>query len=199
MRRVVLGAVVLLAVGVGFGMHQRKSELEHHLGDVATALGSRHVHVHCQSFGGALIDVSSESGYVEFDASGVPKDYTVLKRPICKALQRFPRDWRRPEFACVYALGDCPEKIFEDVLAVHTLAHETWHLHGYGQESRTECNALQTTAQAATLFGADARAAQAVAVYAWKKMYPYEPDEYRLGECVNGGPYDLRPADPVWP
>ena len=199
MRWLVLAAVVLLVGGVGFAMHERKAALEGRLATVATELGSRHVHVHCQSFGGSLVDVSNEAGFVEFDASGVPKDYTVLKRPICHALQRFPREWRTPAFGCVYTLGDCPQKVFEDVLAVHTLAHETWHLHGYIQEARTECNALQTTAEAAILFGADTRTAQAIAIYVWRKIYPYEPDDYRLADCVNGGPYDLRPADPVWP
>ncbi len=199
MRWLALATLVLLVGGVGFAMHQRKAELEGRLGGVATDLGSRHVHVHCQSFGGSLIDVSNEAGYVQFDASGVPKDFMVLKRPICRALQRFPREWRTPAFGCVEAQSDCPQNVFEDVLAVHTLAHETWHLHGYIQEARTECNALQTTAQAAILLGADAPTAQAVAAYVWKKVYPNEPDDYRLTDCVNGGPYDLRPADPVWP
>ena len=45
---------------------------------------------------------------------------------------------------------------------------------------------------------ADARAAQATAVYALTRFYPNEPDEYHE-PCVNGGPGDLRPADPVWP
>jgi hypothetical protein len=199
MRRLALAALVLVVGGVGFVMHERKSAFEGRLGSAATELGSRHVHVHCQSFGGALIDVSTEAGYVEFDASGVPKDFMVLKRPICHALQRFPLEWRTAAFGCVYTLGDCPQSIFEDVIAVHTLAHETWHLHGYIQEARTECNALQTTAQAAVLLGADMRTAQAIAYYVSKKIYPYEPDDYRLADCVNGGPYDLRPADPVWP
>jgi hypothetical protein len=199
MRCLVVATLVLAVGGVGFAMHERKAAVEAHLGEVATDLGRRHVHVRCQSFGGALIDVSNEAGYVEFDASGVPKDYTVLKRPICRALQRFPREWRTPAFGCVDTLSGCPREIFDDVIAVHTLAHETWHLHGYIQEARTECNALQTTAQAAILFGADQRTAQAIAVYIWKKVYPYEPDDYRLADCVNGGPYDLRPADLVWP
>ena len=79
---------------------------------------------------------------------------------------------------------------------MHTLAHEVWHLHGIGNEAQTECNALQTTARAAMLLGADARAAQATAVYALIRFYPYEPDEYHQ-PCVNGGPGDLRPADPA--
>ena len=199
MRRLVLAAVILFVGGVAFVMHERGSALESRLGQVATALGSRHVHVHCQSFAGNLVDVSNEAGTVRFDASGIPSDTTDLKRPICRALQRFPQDWRSAAFGCVYAVADCPPGIWEDVLAVHTLAHETWHLHGISDEARTECNALQTTAQAALLLGADAHAAQAVANYAWVKLYPLLPDDYRLPNCGNGGPYDLRPADPVWP
>ncbi|HZR94296.1 MAG TPA: hypothetical protein VFA56_01295 [Gaiellaceae bacterium] len=155
--------------------------------------------VHCQSFAGNLLDVSDEAGYVKFDPSGVPYDYTDLKRPICQALQRFPREWRSPAFACVSASAPCPQAIWEDVLAVHTLAHEVWHLHGYIQEARTECNALQTTAEAAVLLGADERTAHAIAAYALAKIYPLLPAEYRMADCANGGPYDLRPADPSWP
>jgi len=95
--------------------------------------------------------------------------------------------------------SDCPSRKFEDILAVHTLAHEVWHLHGISNEAGTECNALQTTAGAAELFGADSQSAQATAVYALHRFYPNLPDEYRRPDCVNGGPLDLRPADPVWP
>jgi hypothetical protein len=199
MRRLVIAAVVLLVAGVAFVLHERTSALETHLGEVATQLGSRHVHVHCQGLAGNLLDVSSEAGTVRFDASGVPSDTTDLKRPICKALQRFPAEWRTSAFSCVVALAPCPQGIWEDVLAVHTLAHEVWHLHGISSEARAECNALQTTAQAAILLGADVRTAQAIAQYALQKIYPLLPDEYRLPECVNGGPYDLRPADAQWP
>jgi hypothetical protein len=199
MRRLVLAAIVLALGGVGFVMHERKSAMEAHLGELATELGGRHVYVHCQSFAGNLVDISNEAGFVKFHDNGVPYDSTELKRPICQALQRFPHEWQSPQFQCVYALGDCPKPIWEDVLAVHTFAHEVWHLHGSIQEARTECSALQTTAEAATLFGADARSAQATALYALQRMYPNLPDDYRTPDCVNGGPYDLRPADPVWP
>jgi hypothetical protein len=85
------------------------------------------------------------------------------------------------------------------VTSTATLAHEVWHLHGISNEASTECNALQTTARAAELFGADSQSAQATAVYALQRLYPNLPDEYRRPDCVNGGPLDLRPADPVWP
>jgi hypothetical protein len=196
--RLKVAALVLLLSGVGFVMHERKSALERHLGDVATQLGGRHVHVHCQSFAGNLVDVSSEAGTVKFDPSGIPYDYTDLKRPICQALKRFPQDVRSAGYSCVLDDVPCSQRYWEDALAVHTLAHEVWHLHGIGNEAQTECNALQTTARAAMLLGADARAAQATAVYALIRFYPNEPDEYHM-PCVNGGPGDLRPADPVWP
>jgi hypothetical protein len=180
-------------------MHERKSKLEHRLGAVATELGSRHVKVHCQGFAGNLVDVTSEAGSVRFDASGVPSDTTDLKRPVCNALKRFATDVRSGAYGCVLRLQQCPEKIYEDVMSVHTLAHETWHLHGVSNEAETECYALQTTAQAAQLLGADPVAAQATARYALVLIYPNMPDEYRLPDCANGGPHDLRPTDAVWP
>ena len=197
--RLKLAALVLLVCGVAFVMHERKSALERHLGDVATQLGGRHVHVHCQSFAGNLVDVTSEAGTVKFDPSGIPYDYTDLKRPICQALKRFPKDVRSPGYSCVLAIAECPQRYWEDALAVHTLAHEVWHLHGIGSEALAECNALQTTARAAVLLGADERSAQATAVYALTHFFPNMPDDYRLPGCGSGGPYDLRPADPVWP
>jgi hypothetical protein len=197
--RLKLAIAALLVCGVGFVLHERKSALENHLGTIATELGGRHVHVHCQSFAGNLLDVSSEAGSVQFDASGIPSDTTDLKRPICSALSRFPHDVKSPAYACVLANAECPQPIWEDVLAVHTLAHEVWHLHGYGNEAQVECYALQTTARAAELLGADPVAAQATANYAYTRFYPNEPDEYREPDCANGGPLDLRPTDPVWP
>jgi hypothetical protein len=197
--RLKLAILVLVVCGVGFVLHERKSALESHLSQIATELGSRHVHVHCQSFASNLVDVSAEAGTVMFDQSGIPSDTTDLKRPICAALDRFPHDVTSAGYACVYTNADCPQKIWEDVLAVHTLAHETWHLHGIGSEGQTECYALQTTARAAELFGASPAAAQATANYAYVRFYPNMPDEYRQAPCGNGGPLDLRPTDPTWP
>ena len=197
--RIAVACVVVAVCGVAFVAHERRSALERHLGAVATQLGGRHVHVHCQSFAGDLVDVSSEAGSVRFDASGIPSDTTDLKRPICGALSRFAGDARSAAYACVLDGVDCPQRYWEDVLAVHTLAHEVWHLHGIGSEAQAECNALQTTARAALLLGADDREAQATAEYALTHLFPEMPDEYKLAGCGSGGPYDLRPADPVWP
>ena len=197
--RLKLAILILVVCGVGFVLHERKTALEHHLSQVATELGGRHVHVHCQSFAGNLIDIGPEAGTVQFDQSGIPSDTTNLKRPMCAALARFPHDVNSAAYACVYSSADCPQKIWDDVQAVHVLAHETWHLHGIRDEAQTECYALQTTARAAELFGASPAAAQATANYALVHMYPLLPDEYHQGGCGNGGPRDLRPSDPNWP
>jgi hypothetical protein len=197
--RIVLVVIGVAILGTAFVYHERRSVLEHRLGSVASVLAERKVHVHCQGLTGELLDATSEAGSVRFDANGKPADVTDLKRAICDALRSFPHDVKSPAYACVLAQAGCPRRIFEDVMAVHTLAHESWHLHGDGSEAITECHALQTTAYAATLLGADPRAAQATAMYALLRFYPNEPDEYRSGACVNGGPMDLRPTDPHWP
>ncbi len=197
--RLFLGIVVVALIGVAFVFHERRSVLERELGAVATQLAERPVHVHCQGFASNLVDVTAEAGTVRFDANGQPADYTDLKRPICNALRRFPHDVKSPAYGCVLTLSDCPASIWEDAMAVHTLAHESWHLRGVTSEATTECRALQTTAFAATLLGADPRSAQATATYALAKLYPNLPDEYRTPDCTNGGPLDLRPADSMWP
>src|SRR3954453_13195265 len=96
--RLKLAIVALLVCGVGFVMHERKSALESHLGSDATELGGRHVHVHCQSFAGNVLDVVAEARIVRFDASGILSDTTDLKRTICAALKSLParREGLRP-------------------------------------------------------------------------------------------------------
>ena len=197
--RLVLAFVLVVLLGAAFVFHERRSTLEHSLGSVATQLAGRPVHVHCQGLAGELLDATNEAGTVWFDASGRPADTTSLKRPICEALRRYPHDLRSHAYACVLSGDTCSAAIFEDVLAVHTLAHESWHLRGNQSESLTECHALQTTAFAATLFGADSRTAEATATYALLRLYPNLPDDYRTFECADGGPMDLRPTDPHWP
>jgi hypothetical protein len=197
--RIALAVILVAILGTAFVFHERRSQLEHRLGSVATQLAGSPVHVHCQGVTGDLLDVTAEAGSVWFDANGKPADVTELKRPICTALSHFSGDARSKKFDCVRAQADCPHAIFEDVLAVHTLAHESWHLHGERSESVTECHALQTTATAATLLGADPGAAEATATYALRRLYPNLPDEYRTPWCVDGGPMDIRPTDPHWP
>ena len=193
-------AFVLVAVlGAGWVMHERKSVLEDRLAKITTQLTVRHAKVHCQTFAGELVDVGAEMGSVQFTGDGVPTDTTDLKRPVCTALDRFHDDVTTGRVDCVVTGAACDRRAFQDVIALHTLAHEAWHLRGISNEAETECKSLQTTAQAAQLFGADPQRAAAIARYYASTYYPQMPTEYRTTQCGNGGPFDLRPADPNWP
>ena len=192
-------AVVVVA-GIALVVHSRgKAAEEHRFASVASAIAGRPVHVHCQGFLGATIDVTAESGTVEFDAAGKPADVTNLKRPICDALDRFPHDIRGADFACLPQPLTCSRRVLEDAVAVHVLAHESWHLHGEMNEARTECFALQSTSYAAQRFGADPTQGQQIAELILARVYPNMPTEYVTGDCVDRGPLDLRPASSTWP
>jgi hypothetical protein len=197
--RYVLVLVLAALLGLGFVMHEHKSDLEHELGAVASQLADRPVKVHCQGITGELFDVTPEGGSVQFDRNGRPSDTTNLKRRVCNALQRFHGDVASGRIDCVVTKTRCDKRAVDDVLAVHTLAHESRHLRSIGDESIAECGALQTTAQAAELLGADKEHADAAALYVITWFYPREPSEYRTATCFNGGPLDLRPADANWP
>src|SRR5437868_3910804 len=192
--RLIVGILVVAVLGVAFVFHERRGVLQRELAAVATQLAGRPVHVRCPGLASDVVDVSPEAGSVPaFDANGRPGDYMNLKRPMCDALNRFPHDLKGSGFACVFALSDdCSDRIWDDVQAVHVIAHESWHLRGVGNEAITECRSVQTTAFAATLFGADQRTAQAIATFYWQKTYPHMPDDYRTPLCANGGPLDLR-------
>ena len=154
------------------------------LGLVASSLAGRTVHVHCQSALGAAVDVNAEAGTVQFDGNGVPADHTDLDHFVCVALARFKGDVRSPAYACVLQNLPCGQRIFDDVQAVHVLAHESAHLAGQESEAVAECRALQTTAYVAQRLGADANAAEATANYAFRHIYPNLPPEYQAAGCA---------------
>src|SRR5882762_6466309 len=101
--RYVLAFVLAAVLGVGFVLHERKSELEHRLSGIASQLADRPVKVHCQGVTGELVDVTPEGGSVQFDSEGRPSDTTDLKRRVCNALSRFRSDAASGRFDCVIA------------------------------------------------------------------------------------------------
>jgi hypothetical protein len=196
----VLLFVLLAAVGGLLALsYQRGEAAEDKLAAVAGGIAGRVVHVECQGFVGAALDVTSEAGTVQFDAHGKPSDTTELKRGVCTSLRRFRHDVGREEFACIFRGAPCPEDVMRSVWAVHTLAHEAWHLAGETNEAITECKALQTTAWTASQLGATPGEAQAVARYVALHMYPNVPADYKSPHCRDGGALDFRPASPIWP
>jgi hypothetical protein len=192
--------VLLVAVGGLLALsYQRGEAAEDELAAVAGEIAGRAVRVECQGVVGAALDVTSEAGTVQFDAHGRPSDTAELKRGVCTSLRRFRHDVGRAEFECVVRGAPCPGDVLRSVWAVHTLAHEAWHLAGETNEAITECRALQTTAWTASQLGATPDKAQAVARYVARHMYPSVPADYRSPHCRDGGALDLRPSSPIWP
>jgi hypothetical protein len=88
---------------------------------------------------------------------------------------------------------------WESIAAVHILAHEAAHLGGAGSsEAFAECDAVQSTAQAAELLGVDASYARWMAWLDWTHLYPDLPASYRSADCRPGGALDRHLAG-GWP
>jgi hypothetical protein len=193
-----LVAAILLIVGalaaVGFARHEDRVHQQDRLAVVASDLAGRSVGVHCPSFLSSLVRVRTEGGYVKFDGDGRPADYTDLSPETCASL----RHLGRIDFGCIER-GDCTFKEFKAAWALHTLAHESFHLRGIASEAVTECYALQNTAFVAERLGLDTQTAKHVQRWVYLKGYGNEPEEYRTGDCTDGGRLDLRPGSPDFP
>jgi hypothetical protein len=90
---------------------------------------------------------------------------------------------------------------FQFALSMLALAHESVHLGNDPNEVHANCYGLQWVRYVAQQLGAADDDAQAVAQYTAEAVYPgYEHVAgYWSTDCVNGGPLDLHPADPIWP
>jgi hypothetical protein len=172
--------LVAAAAAIWFVVHRQHAQAaEDRYAAIASTIAKRPVHVACQGAFGAVVDVSGEAGYVQFDAGGRPSDTTHLKRFVCKALARMEGDLKRGEFSCVYGTFTCSRRVQDDIQALHTLTHESWHLSGLINEGETECHALVTVAYTATQFGADVRLANAIAHWIVAYIYPNMPWNYK--------------------
>ena len=152
--------IAAIVAAVVFFASDRNAMLdtERSMSGIVTEIAQRSVTVDCQGLVAEAVDVSGHDGTVEFDAAGNPADSTELKRKVCKTLASFPSDRLKPEFACVHQVGTCSEPVIDSVKAVHTLAHEAWHLRGIKDERITTCYAMQTTAWTALQLGVDGAA-----------------------------------------
>jgi len=154
--------------------------------DVASRIAERTVSIECQRFSGALVDATAESGYVAFSADGKPADVGRLERDTCNNL----RDWLH---------SDKANPTLEQVMAVHVLGHEAYHLSGIRSEAQTECEAMQRLDEVAQWLGATAEQARNLAERYDSDVYTRMPSSYRSSDCREGGPMDVAPDDPAWP
>jgi hypothetical protein len=193
--------LVLVAALLGLFLFQKHSKAaeESRLAAIAGEIARRPVSIHCQGAVGEALDVTAEAGSVEFDASGHPADVADIKRKVCQRLQDFPKVRTSAKFACLDTPSRCDASVVNEAIALDVLAHESWHLEGNQNEAVTECYAEQTVGFVATKLGSDDVQARGLARLVHLLVYPQMPDEYRSGECRDGGALDLRPASPAWP
>jgi hypothetical protein len=179
---VTLCLVTAVGTAIPVGLHVRT---EHRLNSAASVVAGVEVSVHCQGAGEAAVDIGPELGYVRFGADGVPERHALMKWKPCRDLASWlGSDRRRPSRG--------------QLIAVHVLTHEAMHMAGTTDEAITECKAMQRDAVMARELGADAEAAQALAVRYWREIYPAMPDAYRTSNCAPGGPLDEHLPTPPW-
>ena len=153
---------------------------------VASRIAGRPVEIQCQRLTGALIDVTGELGYVQFDASGRPGDAGRLERDACNSLRS-------------YVHSDKQAPTLDQVVAVDVLSHESHHLAGELDEARTECASIQRLVDVAEWLGATREEADALAGRYATEVYPRMSTDYRAPECTADGEWDQTPGDGVWP
>lgn len=104
-------------------------------------------------------------GHVWFDADGTPAHDAFLSSGTCARV----KSWREhPGAASI-----------DEIVAVHTVAHEAAHLAGQRDEAQAECTALTHDSEVMQRLGATAVQAQADVVRYLEQVYPRLPDEYR--------------------
>lgn len=198
--RLVVLSVVSVLVGLYLGPYRDRAEAERDaLAEIASSIADRPVAIHCPSALERLTEVSPHDGSVAFSADGRPADYADLSGATCSHLADFDERAARGELDCLIENTRCRREIEQTAVAVNVLTHESYHLAGHRNESAVQCYAMQRNAEAARLLGATAEQASALARFVYEHVYPALPQEYRSSDCHDGGPYDLRPASPVWP
>jgi hypothetical protein len=181
-----LSVSVLLALSAGALVPVvEQAREEHRLAAVASKLVGSHVTVHCQTFGQTFTDSNGDLGYVEFGANGVPEHATTLNYDTCKHL-------------AAYLASDKAHPSQDEVVAVHTLTHESMHMAGMPTESIAECRAVQRDETTARLLGASAAEARALAERYWRTVYRLMPTDYRSADCGPGLPLDEHLATAPW-
>ena len=123
MRLVLLVLVAALAGLFLFQKHSKAAE-ESRLASIAGEIARRPVSIHCQGAIGEAIDVTAESGSVEFDANGHPADVADIKRKVCQRLQNFPQARMSANFGCLDTPAQCDASVVNDAIALDVLANE---------------------------------------------------------------------------
>jgi hypothetical protein len=172
------------------------------IGPVATAVAARPVRVSCtleSRAGGNLTELGEAQTIPGSRTSGV----VLLAPSICTDLLAFTHGLVASDWSCVEQNGPnlCSTTVDHEILALHTLAHETWHVRGISNEAATDCYAFQSVSTVARTLGTDPVDAQALAAYYASHFEAIRrpPPNYRSPECRDGGSLDLHPGSGLWP
>jgi hypothetical protein len=163
------------------------------LSTIASELAKRKVTIRCEGTSGKLMRVDGESGLTLF-VDGKPGKTSFLQEGVCDTLHGYSRE-TKSGFDC---LLPCANPL-EVAWSLNTLAHESYHLAGVRNEAETECYALQAIDFAARRLGATPEQARALSGFSFQELPERMPALYSSPQCRDGGRYDLRPGDPVWP
>lgn len=197
--RLVVPCALALLLGLYLGARDERAAAHDRLSAVVSSIAGRPVSVHCPGTLERLTEVSPHDGSVAFSADGRPADYADLSGATCSYLEQFEGRARRHELDCLGGGVRCSRDIEQTAVAVNVLTHEAYHLAGHRSEDAVQCYAMQRNAEAARMLGATVEQARDLARFVYEHIYPALPQDYRTSECHDGGPYDLRPASPVWP
>ena len=198
-RYLLLIGVVAGAAAYFFLLRPDLGKTEETLGTLASQIAGREVSVKCQGLISDAVDVSAAGGEVLFSDGGRPGDVAELKRGVCTHLTDFAGTVGDKRYRCLVSRATCPREIDRYVFAIHTLAHEAWHLRGVQDERIAECYALQTDQLVAARLGAGQSLARAIAVYYANEKYTRLSSTYQSPACRNGGRYDLNRGSRSWP
>ena len=198
--RLAVLCLLALLLGLYLGPYRDRAQAERDAyAEIASAIAGRPVSINCPGTFERLTEVSPHAGSVPFSADGKPADYADLSVPTCKHLSKFDERAASRDFDCLTQDVRCPREVEQTAVAVNVLTHEAYHLAGERSESVVQCYAMQRNAEAARQLGAGPEQAQAIARFVYEHVYPSLPQDYRTSDCHDGGPYDLRPASPVFP
>ena len=174
--------------------------MQNKLSPIASEIAGRKVGVRCPGWFGRLLSPGdTNAGVVSVDADGRVADHTELRTRTCDELLAVICGGREQQLACAARSTSCGDDVQQMAWAINTLAHEATHLRGITDEGVTECYAVQQFALTAQRLGVTPEQARNLAVTHWETSRDKLPDRYIATGCENGGPLDLRPADPVWP
>jgi hypothetical protein len=143
---------------------------------------------------------------VKTEAFGRSDDLAGFASPEFKRANLDPRICRRLALLAYAASRPTGIEQLELAFALDTIMHESGHLNESGDfygrganEPLAECWGMQHIRQAARALGASPAYAAELAERYWREVYPTRPRTYRSPRCRNGGSYDVRPGNDVWP